>query len=140
MGRSSRSITFHPDPSNGSGCRGISLYVIQWLKSRGAFHVMLYTKPYEISGEQHFLILPELIRGSETYLKLEGVNPAGSIKLKAAVAMVADAEACGRLGPRGHIIESSSGSLGVALAMIAAAKDYSFTCVVDPNVSRTSLA
>jgi cysteine synthase A len=101
---------------------------------------MVYAKPYEIIGERHFLELPELLPGCRTCLKLEGINPAGSIKLKAAVAMVDDAEASGHLRPGGHIIESSSGSLGVALAMIAAARGYSFSCVVDPNITASSTA
>ncbi|MEV7007436.1 2,3-diaminopropionate biosynthesis protein SbnA [Streptosporangium sp. NPDC051022] len=101
---------------------------------------MLYDYPYDVGSEHHFLGLPGLLPGSETYLKLEGVNLAGSIKLKAALGMVEAAERSDRLRPDGHIIESSSGSLGVALALIAAVKRYTFTCVVDPHISRTSLA
>jgi N-(2-amino-2-carboxyethyl)-L-glutamate synthase len=101
---------------------------------------MLYQASYEIASEQHFLSLPGLVDDGHVYLKLEGLNLAGSIKLKAAAAMVDDAERSGRLPPGGHIIESSSGSLGVALAMIAAAKNYEFTCVVDPNISHISLS
>ncbi|MFE5868485.1 pyridoxal-phosphate dependent enzyme [Streptomyces roseifaciens] len=68
------------------------------------------------------------------------MNPAGSIKLKAAVGMVEDAERNGRLGPGRRLIESSSGSLGIALAVVAAGKGYSFTCVTDPNASAQSVA
>ncbi|MEV6742476.1 2,3-diaminopropionate biosynthesis protein SbnA [Streptomyces sp. NPDC051104] len=101
---------------------------------------MLYKNAYEIMSEHHFLSLPELLKKCDVHLKLEGVNLAGSIKLKAALRMVEEAERSGRLESGGHIIESSSGSLGIALAMIAAIKGYTFTCVVDPNISRTSLA
>ena len=65
------------------------------------------------------------------FLKCEGLNFAGSIKLKAASAMVAAAEEDGRLGPGSIIVESSSGNLGVALSMIAASKGYRFVCVTD---------
>ncbi|MFG2531026.1 2,3-diaminopropionate biosynthesis protein SbnA [Streptomyces sp. NPDC048516] len=87
-----------------------------------------------------FLRLDGFLPGSEVFLKLEGLNPAGSIKLKAAVGMVEDAERDGTLGSTRRLIESSSGSLGIALAMVAAGKGYSFTCVTDPNVSPQSLA
>ncbi|WP_438291936.1 2,3-diaminopropionate biosynthesis protein SbnA [Streptomyces sp. HUAS TT7] len=65
------------------------------------------------------------------YLKCEGFNFAGSIKLKAARAMIADAERKGRLTRDSVIVESSSGNLGVALSMIAASRGYRFLCVTD---------
>uniref|UniRef100_A0AAU2V330 2,3-diaminopropionate biosynthesis protein SbnA n=1 Tax=Streptomyces sp. NBC_00003 TaxID=2903608 RepID=A0AAU2V330_9ACTN len=65
------------------------------------------------------------------YLKCEGFNFAGSIKLKAARAMIADAERKGRLTQDSIIVESSSGNLGVALSMIAASRSYQFLCVTD---------
>ncbi|RMO80036.1 2,3-diaminopropionate biosynthesis protein SbnA [Pseudomonas syringae group genomosp. 3] len=68
-------------------------------------------------------------------LKVEGLNPAGSIKLKAAHALIADLECRGLITPGTRLIESSSGNLGVALAMVCAAKGYRFVCVIDPNIS-----
>ncbi|MEJ2853350.1 MULTISPECIES: 2,3-diaminopropionate biosynthesis protein SbnA [unclassified Saccharothrix] len=65
------------------------------------------------------------------YLKCEGFNFAGSIKLKAAAAMVAAAERDGVLRPGSVIVESSSGNLGVALAVLAADRGYDFVCVTD---------
>lgn len=73
-------------------------------------------------------------------VKFEGSNPGGSIKLKTALALVANCEAAGRLRPNGHVIESSSGNLGIALAMVCANRGYKFTCVVDPNAAKDSLA
>jgi 2,3-diaminopropionate biosynthesis protein SbnA len=73
------------------------------------------------------------------FLKLESMNPSGSVKLKAALGMIAAAENQGLIGPGTMLIESSSGSLGVALAMVAAERGYHFTCVVDPNVSDQNL-
>ena len=65
------------------------------------------------------------------YLKCEGFNFAGSIKLKAATEMVEAAERDGLLREDSIIIESSSGNLGVALSMLAASKHYRFLCVTD---------
>ncbi len=101
---------------------------------------MIYQHAYDIVTDDVFITLDGLLHGSEAFLKLEGMNPAGSIKLKAAVAMVEDAERRGLLRPGGRIIESSSGSLGIALAIVAAGKGYAFTCVTDPNISPQSLA
>jgi cysteine synthase A len=69
--------------------------------------------------------------GLPLLLKCEAFNFAGSVKLKAATAMVEGAERDGTLKPGDTIIESSSGNLGVALAMIAASRGYHFVCVTD---------
>jgi N-(2-amino-2-carboxyethyl)-L-glutamate synthase len=69
--------------------------------------------------------------GRSLFLKCEGFNFAGSIKLKAAVEMVEAAERDGVLAPGSILVESSSGNLGVALSMIAASKGYRFLCVTD---------
>jgi N-(2-amino-2-carboxyethyl)-L-glutamate synthase len=71
------------------------------------------------------------IFGQPLFLKCEGFNFAGSIKLKAAAEMVEGAERDGRLTPKSVLVESSSGNLGVALSMIAASKGYRFLCVTD---------
>ncbi|MBA6118047.1 2,3-diaminopropionate biosynthesis protein SbnA [Pseudomonas putida] len=77
--------------------------------------------------------------GADFHLKLECFNPAGSIKLKTARGMIDDLQARGLIKPESRLIESSSGNLGVALAMLCAARGLHFTCVVDPNSSRHSL-
>ncbi|MEV0372446.1 2,3-diaminopropionate biosynthesis protein SbnA [Streptomyces sp. NPDC050636] len=71
------------------------------------------------------------IFGRSLFLKCEGFNFAGSIKLKAANEMVETAERDGVLKPESILVESSSGNLGVALSMIAASKGYRFLCVTD---------
>lgn len=73
----------------------------------------------------------ESIFGRSLFLKCEGFNFAGSIKLKAATEMVEAAERDGILTPDSVLVESSSGNLGVALSMIAASKGYRFVCVTD---------
>jgi cysteine synthase len=67
--------------------------------------------------------------------KLEGWNPGGSVKDRAAVAMIDDAEKDGSLSPGQTILESSSGNTGIALAMIATMRGYPFKVVLPQNVS-----
>jgi len=76
--------------------------------------------------------------GHSLFLKIEGFNFAGSIKLKAATEMVEAAEREGLLRPGSVIVESSSGNLGVALSMIAAGKGYEFLCVTDSRCNSTT--
>jgi N-(2-amino-2-carboxyethyl)-L-glutamate synthase len=76
--------------------------------------------------------------GESLFLKCEGFNFAGSIKLKAATEMVEAAERDGRLHPGSILVESSSGNLGVALAMIAASKGYRFLCVTDSRCNKST--
>ena len=71
--------------------------------------------------------------GQSLFLKCEGFNFAGSIKLKAANGMVEAAEREGHLRRGSVLVESSSGNLGVALSIIAASKGYRFLCVTDPR-------
>ena len=68
-------------------------------------------------------------------IKLEGLNPAGSIKDRAAKSMIEEAEKNGNLVPGQRILESSSGNTAAGLAMIAKVKGYLFTVVVPENVS-----
>ncbi|MGH9185332.1 MAG: PLP-dependent cysteine synthase family protein [Acidimicrobiales bacterium] len=67
--------------------------------------------------------------------KLEGQNPGGSVKDRAAKYMVEEAEKEGLLGPGSVIIESSSGNTGIALAMIARVRGYHLKVVLPENVS-----
>jgi cysteine synthase len=67
--------------------------------------------------------------------KLEGQNPGGSVKDRAAKAMIEEAEKNGLLRPDQTILESSSGNTGIALAMIAKMRGYPFKVVLPENVS-----
>jgi cysteine synthase len=67
--------------------------------------------------------------------KLEGWNPGGSVKDRAAQAMIDEAEKDGSLRPGQQILESSSGNTGIALAMIAKVKGYPIKIVLPENVS-----
>ncbi|MCU7728831.1 2,3-diaminopropionate biosynthesis protein SbnA [Actinoplanes sp. KI2] len=92
----------------------------------------IISAPHEYHEEDLYVDLAGVL-GTSLYLKCEGLNFAGSIKLKTARSLVEAAEASGVLGPGGIIVESSSGNLGVALSIIAASKGYGFLCVTDPR-------
>ncbi|MCW2492699.1 MAG: cysM [Frankiales bacterium] len=69
------------------------------------------------------------------WAKLEDRNPTGSIKDRAALAMITAAEAEGRLTPGCTILEPTSGNTGISLAMIAKLKGYGMVCVMPENTS-----
>lgn len=85
----------------------------------------------EAFNEDDLYVDLEPIFGQSLYLKCEGFNFAGSIKLKSAIEMVEAAERDGVLTPGSVMVESSSGNLGVALSVLAASKGYQFLCVTD---------
>jgi cysteine synthase B len=73
--------------------------------------------------------------GSEIWLKLEGNNPAGSVKDRAALSMINQAERRGEIRPGDVLIEATSGNTGIALAMIAAMKGYVLKLLMPDNMS-----
>ena len=68
--------------------------------------------------------------GGEIYAKLEFLNPGGSVKDRAALGMVLEAEAAGRLKPGATIIEATAGNTGVGLALIGISRGYRVIVVV----------
>lgn len=68
-------------------------------------------------------------------VKLEGNNPAGSVKDRPAYHMIHQAEARGDIRPGDTLIEATSGNTGIALAMVAAVKGYHMTLVMPDNMS-----
>lgn len=78
-------------------------------------------------------LLPD--NGSEIWLKLEGNNPAGSVKDRAALSMIKQAELRGEIKPGDVLIEATSGNTGIALAMIAAMKGYALKLLMPNNMS-----
>src|ERR1700747_1823814 len=74
--------------------------------------------------------------GLEVYAKAEWFNPGGSVKDRAALAMIEDGERRGALTRDKAIIDSTSGNTGVAYALVGAAKGYRVKLVMPGNVSR----
>lgn len=72
------------------------------------------------------------------FAKLEMLNVGGSVKDRTAHYMVSQALAAGRVTADSHLVESSSGNLAIALAMIAQRVGIPFTAVVDPNIAPTN--
>ena len=67
--------------------------------------------------------------------KLEGDNPAGSVKDRPALNMIKGAEARGEISPGDHLIEATSGNTGIALAMAAAMRGYRMTLIMPDNAT-----
>lgn len=72
---------------------------------------------------------------AEIYVKVESFNPGGSVKDRLALGVVLDAEAKGLLKPGDTIVECTSGNVGIALAMVAAARGYRFVAVMGDGYS-----
>ena len=68
-------------------------------------------------------------------LKLEGNNPAGSVKDRPALNMIMQAERRREISPGDRLIEATSGNTGIALAMVAAVKGYQMTLIMPDNLS-----
>ena len=73
--------------------------------------------------------------GAKLLVKLEFLNPGGSIKDRAALSMIQDAEAQGRLAPGGTIIEPTSGNTGIGLACVAASRGYRLILTMPDTMS-----
>lgn len=98
---------------------------------------MIYKSITDLIGHTPVFCLSHFLpNGSaDLFVKLDGYNPGGSIKDRPALNMVIAAEKAGKLVPGGTIVESTSGNLGVALAMISAARGYRCIIVIDPRTS-----
>lgn len=73
--------------------------------------------------------------GNVVLAKLEGNNPAGSVKDRAALSIISGAEARGEIAPGERLIEATSGNTGIALAMVAAIKGYQITLIMPDNMT-----
>lgn len=72
---------------------------------------------------------------NQVLVKLEGNNPAGSVKDRPALSMISRAEARGEIAPGDTLIEATSGNTGIALAMVAAIKGYRMILIMPDNAT-----
>ncbi|MCT8470218.1 cysteine synthase CysM [Chromohalobacter canadensis] len=91
----------------------------------------------DVVGHTPLVRLTRLHAGRNNTLlaKLEGNNPAGSVKDRPALSMLGEAEARGEISPGDTLIEATSGNTGIALAMAAAIKGYRMTLIMPESAS-----
>ncbi len=98
---------------------------------------MSYQTIEKLIGNTPLVRLQRLVEKDSTavLVKLEGNNPAGSVKDRPALNMIRQAELRGDISPGDSLIEATSGNTGIALAMVAAIKGYRMTLVMPDNLS-----
>ena len=97
---------------------------------------MIIESPVDLIFRELFYRLRAFAGCHDVFLKLEGFNVTGSIKIKTALGLLGDLEKRGIAKPgKTAIVESSSGNLGLALSFLCAVKGYKFICVTDPNAN-----
>ena len=90
-----------------------------------------------VVGETPLVRLQRLVQNSSNHVlcKLEGNNPAGSVKDRPALGMIVEAEARGDIQPGDTLIEATSGNTGIALAMAAAIRGYHMRLIMPAHMS-----
>lgn len=98
---------------------------------------MAYLTIEDYIGNTPLVRLQRLVQNSSNtvLLKLEGNNPAGSVKDRPAMSMIREAEASGRIKPGDTLIEATSGNTGIALAMAAAIRGYRMVLIMPDNAT-----
>ena len=100
----------------------------------------IYTSVDQLVGRTPLMELGRIMQAQNLNArllgKLEGMNPAGSVKDRVALSMINDAEKKGILKPGGLIIEPTSGNTGIGLAAIAASRGYKAAIVMPNSMSR----
>jgi cysteine synthase A len=99
--------------------------------------VALFKDNSESIGRTPLIQINRLVQGSRVRLlaKIEGRNPAGSVKCRIGAAMIWDAESKGKLKPGMQVVEPTSGNTGIALAFVCAARGYPLTLTMPETMS-----
>ncbi len=97
----------------------------------------IFSNNAESTGRTPLVQINRLTAGMNVRLlaKIEGRNPAYSVKCRIGAAMILDAEAKGTLKPGQHVVEPTSGNTGIALAFVCAAKGYPLTLLMPESMS-----
>ncbi|MDO5030860.1 MAG: cysteine synthase family protein [Corynebacterium sp.] len=93
----------------------------------------------DLIGNTPILELCTTGSGSRLLLKMECLNPTGSVKVRMALEMITAAEESGELKPGGRIVEPTSGNTGLGLAFVASQRGYKFTAIVDHHAAKNKL-
>ncbi|HET7299887.1 MAG TPA: pyridoxal-phosphate dependent enzyme [Oleiagrimonas sp.] len=100
----------------------------------------VHSSVLELIGHTPMLRVQHLDTGPcELYLKLESMNPGGSIKDRIGLSMIEGAEKAGRLKPGATLVEGTAGNTGLGLALVAQAKGYKLILVVPDKMSREKI-
>ncbi|CEE95373.1 Pyridoxal-5'-phosphate-dependent protein subunit beta [Xenorhabdus nematophila str. Anatoliense] len=100
---------------------------------------MQFNSVDKLINDNIFIKFNKFCNHTDLFVKVEGMNAGGSIKMKTAISLITDAIEKKELYKTKRFIESSSGNLGLALSIIAASKGLHFTCVVDKNTSTQNI-
>jgi cysteine synthase A len=102
---------------------------------------MLYNSVVDCIGHTPIVTLQNLFPHPMPLVmaKLEFLNPGGSVKDRVARFIISRGLQTGVINQDTHLLESSSGNLGIALAMVARLHKLAFTCVVDPKIAHSNL-
>src|SRR6185295_9583302 len=99
-----------------------------------------YQNAIEMIGSTPMLHLHRFDTGPcELFLKLEYMNPGGSIKDRIGLSMIEQAEKRGELKPGGTIVETTAGNTGLGLALVAAQKGYRLILVLPNKMSQEKI-
>ncbi|MDH4261195.1 MAG: cysteine synthase family protein, partial [Gammaproteobacteria bacterium] len=102
--------------------------------------MMVYGNVLDMVGRTPMLKVGRIDTGPcELYLKLELMNPAGSIKDRIGVSMIGEAERRGDIKPGGTIVEATAGNTGLGLALVAAQKGYRVILVLPDKMSQEKI-
>lgn len=97
---------------------------------------MIIERIIDFAFEPTFARVSQLLDNKvDLLLKIEGFNPGGSIKLKPAINLIRDIERQNLLKPGSILIDSTSGNMGIALALLARSLGYGFYCVTDEKIT-----
>src|SRR6201988_4733648 len=108
------------------------------LKNSELSHLRVADDITELVGETPMLQLKRMVSAgsAEVFAKLEYLNPGGSVKDRAAIGIIRQAERDGKLSPGGTIVEATAGNTGIGLALIGVNRGYKVRLFVPENFSQ----